>query len=180
MSQELYYYSTGFDFRICARAWKVPGLSRNGPQARKRYPTKASSDPLLHTKLSELQSTPDNSNLLWKSNKVRVIGSSKQITGSIKQLSKKMRRECKYHTHLTGMDTEFELQADKKLKLTTKNWHGCFEINSVLRTSVQWYTVLFPTSQVLKTWFELSRVKLYRNNLNGNKNYFELPRVKLQ
>ena len=180
MSQELYYYSTGFDFRICARAWKVPGLSRNGPQARKRYPTIASSDPLLHTKLSELQSTPDNSNLLWKSNKVRVIGSSKQITGSIKQLSKKMRRECKYHTHLTGIDTEFELQADKKLKLTTKNWHGCFEINSVLRTSVQWYTVLFPTCQVLKTWFELSRVKLYRNNLKGNKNYFELPGVKLQ
>ena len=25
-----------------------------------------------------------------------------------------------------------------------------------------------------KTWFELSRVKLYRNDLKGNKNYFEL------
>ena len=126
MIQELYYYSTGFDFRICARAWKVPGLSRNGLQARKRYPTKASSDPLLHTKLSELQSTPDNSNLLWKSNKVRVIVSLKQITGSIKQLSKKMRRECKYHAHLTGMDTEFELEADKKTndeELTRLFWN---------------------------------------------------------
>ena len=26
----------------------------------------------------------------------------------------------------------------------------------------------------LKTWFELSRVKLYINDLRGNKNYFEL------
>ena len=49
----------------------------------------------------------------------------------------------------------------------------------------------FPTFQGFKTWFELSRVKLYRNDLRGNKNYFELagvssyrgfelPRVKLQ
>ena len=27
---------------------------------------------------------------------------------------------------------------------------------------------------MLITWFELSRVKLYRNELKGNKNYFEL------
>ena len=32
----------------------------------------------------------------------------------------------------------------------------------------------FPTCHALKTWFELSKVKLYRNNLKGNKNYFEL------
>ena len=31
-----------------------------------------------------------------------------------------------------------------------------------------------PTFQTLKTWLELSRVKLYRNDLRGNKNYFEL------
>ena len=31
-----------------------------------------------------------------------------------------------------------------------------------------------PTCQALKTWFELSRAKLYRKNLRGNKNYFEL------
>ena len=30
---------------------------------------------------------------------------------------------------------------------------------------------------LLKTWFELLRVKLYRNNLKGNKNYFELAGV---
>ena len=33
---------------------------------------------------------------------------------------------------------------------------------------------LFPTCHALITWFELSRVKLYRNELKGNKNYFEL------
>ena len=63
--------------------------------------------------------------------------------------------------------------SDKKVK--TKNLLGCF----------------FPTCHALITWFELSRVKQYRNYLNGNKNYFkfaggssyrvfELPRVKLQ
>ena len=50
---------------------------------------------------------------------------------------------------------------------------------------------VFPTFQGFKTWFELSRVKLYRNDLRGDKNYFELtgdssyrgfelPRVKLK
>ena len=49
----------------------------------------------------------------------------------------------------------------------------------------------FLTYHVVKPWFELSRVKLYSNDLKGNKNYFELaegsnyrgfelPRVKLQ
>ena len=34
--------------------------------------------------------------------------------------------------------------------------------------------VFFPqTFQELKSWFELSRVKLYRNDQRGNKNYFE-------
>ena len=32
----------------------------------------------------------------------------------------------------------------------------------------------FPTCQLHKTWFKLLRVKLYRNDLKGNKNYFEL------
>ena len=31
-----------------------------------------------------------------------------------------------------------------------------------------------PTYYVLKTWLELSRVKLYSNKLKGNKRYFEL------
>ena len=34
--------------------------------------------------------------------------------------------------------------------------------------------IFFPTCHALKTWFELSRVKLSRNDLRGNKNYFEL------
>ena len=60
--------------------------------------------------------------------------------------------------------------------------------NSMFRTPVHCF---FPTFQGFKTWFELSRVKLYRNDLRGNKNYFELtgdssylgfelPRVKLK
>ena len=52
--------------------------------------------------------------------------------------------------------------------------------------------VFLPTCHAfIITWFKLSREKLYRNDLNRNKNYFELagglsyrgfelPRVKLQ
>ena len=54
------------------------------------------------------------------------------------------------------------------------------------------YTVFFRRNcHALIAWFELSRVKLYRNDLKGNKGYFDvaggssygefkLPRVKLQ
>ena len=52
--------------------------------------------------------------------------------------------------------------SDKKVK--TKNSQGCFKINSMFWTSVH----------VLISWFELSKVKLYRNDLKGHKNYFEL------
>ena len=47
-----------------------------------------------------IQFTPANLNLLDKGSVIR----------SSKQISKKMRRECKYYAHFTGMDTEFELQ----------------------------------------------------------------------
>ena len=43
----------------------------------------------------DVQSTPDNSNRLRKSKKVRVIGSSKQINVN-KEISKWMERECEY------------------------------------------------------------------------------------
>jgi len=75
-------------------------------------------------------------------------------------------------------------------KFTTKN--GCFEINSVLWASVQWYTVFFffffffKTCHMLKIWFDLSRENLYRNNLKGFKQKslqvsmrFELVRVQV-
>ena len=45
-----------------------------------------------------------------------------------------------------------------------------FEIISMFRTAVDY----FPTCQALKAWFKLSRVKLYRNYLKRNENYFEL------
>ena len=55
-----------------------------------------------------LQSTPDNSNLLGKSKKFRVIGSLKQITGNKDgegmQLSNKARE----------MNTEFEVEPRKQ------------------------------------------------------------------
>ena len=44
------------------------------------------------------------------------------------------------------------------------------KIISMFRTAVHF----FPTCQPLKAWFELSRVNLYRNDLKGNENYFEL------
>ena len=68
---------------------------------------------------------------------------------------------------------------------TTRQW----EIqNSMFQMPVHCF---FPDILRLKTWFMLSRVKLYRNDLWGNKNYFwlagdssrrgfELPRVTLQ
>ena len=69
---------------------------------------------------------------------------------------KKKVRECKYHA-LSQWTLNMNW-SDKKGK--ERNWHSCFEINSVFWTSVQWYTVFFLTCQVFKTCFELSRVKL--------------------
>ena len=62
-------------------------------------------------------------------------------------------------------------------------------MNIPYRTVVHTFSI--DLSRALKTWFELSRLKLYRNHLKGNKNYFELagdssyrafelPRVKLR
>ena len=59
--------------------------------------------------------------------------------------------------------------SDKKNK--TKNRHGCFKIDSMFRTSVH---VFFLICHALVAWLELSRAKLYRNDLKGNKNY-EFP-----
>ena len=95
-----------------------------------------------------IQSTPNNSSFLEKSKKVWVIRSLKQISIKV--------RECKYHA-LSQWTLNMNW-SDKKGK--ERNWHSCFEINSVFWTSVQWYTVFFLTCQVFKTCFELSRVKL--------------------
>ena len=65
------------------------------------------------------------------------------------------------------MDTNLNW-SDKKVK--TKNWLGYFEINSLFRST----RFFFPTCHALIIWFELWRAKLYRNDLKGNKNYFEL------
>ena len=44
-------------------------------------------------------------------------------------------------------------------------------MNSIFWTVVPFF---FFTFRMFKTWFELLRVKLYRNDLKGNKNYFKL------
>ena len=67
-----------------------------------------------------------------------------------------MGKECKYHAHFM-ITLIFETGI-----------HGCFELNAIFRTAAQFF---FSTCRVLKMWFELSRVKLYRNDLKGNKNY---------
>ena len=48
--------------------------------------------------------------------------------------------------------------------------HG--KINSMFRTPE--HRLIFSTSHALENQCEFSRVKLYRNDLKGNKNYFEL------
>ena len=52
-----------------------------------------------------------------------------------------------------------------------------FAVNAVLDLSKfnvsDLSAMFFFSTYVLKTWFRLSRVKLCRNGLKGNKNYFE-------
>ena len=102
--------------------------------------------------------------------------------------------ECKYHAHFTSRAARDVLIKEIKqqslinqysAKHCDLNWtiHGCFERNSMFWTPVH---CLFSTCHALKTWFELSRVKLYRNGPEGNKNYFdrvsgrfELSRVRI-
>ena len=44
----------------------------------------------------------------------------------------------------TRMDTEIELE---RQKIKTKNWHGCFEINSMFRTSVNLFFSKLPLAK---------------------------------
>ena len=73
------------------------------------------------------------------------------------------------------MDPEFELEGQNS-KEKLKNWLGCFEINSMFLIWVHGF--FLGLSRVL-TWFELSRVELYRNDLKENKNYFALAEAKV-
>ena len=90
-----------------------------------------------------IQLTPDNLNLQRKLKKVRVIGSLKKITVR-KEISKWMGER-----QLSNNESKQELTlnlnwSDKKVK--TKNLLGCFEINSMFRTSVHGF---FPTCHAL-------------------------------
>ena len=110
----------------------------------------------------------------------------KQITGS-KEISKWLERKGTIKQQSIQEWTLNLNWSDKKVK--TKNLLGCFEINSMFRTSVHGF--LPDLSRAYIDGSSISRVKLYRNELRGNKNYFEiaggssyrgfeLPRVKLQ
>ena len=104
-----------------------------------------------------------------------------------------MGEEWKYHAHFTSRAARFYTAfwkrnwkkkiwlistwlnvvfnwTDKKGK--TKNTRLLWNKTNVLSCC----SLHFPTNHELETWFEFSRVKLYRNDLKGNKNYFELAR----
>ena len=68
------------------------------------------------------------------------------------------------------MNTEFQLewQKSKDKELTWLLWNKF----NVLDFSTERF--FFLTFHAPITWFKLSRVKLYRNDLKGNKNYLEL------
>ena len=72
-------------------------------------------------------SAPDNSNLVGKLKKVRVIESFKQKTENEK-ISKWIKRECKYHAHLMLLFTRgrkrYGLIFCRKNKETKFNIHG--------------------------------------------------------
>ena len=110
-----------------------------------------------------------------------------------------MGRECKYHTHfITSRSARIQVDWTTKLDwdrlwVKTKNWHRLtslflnkFSVSAnfsilflflFLLLLLLLLLIFFLTCQVIKKWFELSRLKLYRNCLKGNENYFELAGV---
>ena len=82
------------------------------------------------------------------------------MDGEGKQLSNEVYRD--------GRWILLECQNRKEKELTRLFWNkfNVFEFSPD--------TVFFPTCHGLKTWFEFSRIKLFRNDLKGIKNYFEL------
>ena len=125
-----------------------------------------------------LRSTPNNSNLQGKLKKVRVIGKLKQKTGN-KKTSKWVGEGSKYHAHfiswtfnkawLINIQGSTLIELDWKKVKTKKAQLFWNEFNFL-----DCGTLFFFTFRMFKTWFELLRVKLYRNDLKGNKNYFKL------
>ena len=79
------------------------------------------------------------------------------------------------------MNTKFEqkLQKSKNKESTRRGlvlivFFSCFVQFSDFNVSDFSTLFFFSTCHALKTWFELSRVESYRNDLTGSKNYFEL------
>ena len=96
-----------------------------------------------------IQSTPNNSNRLEKSEK----GSSYQKVEANKQNRGGNVSIVHFHNRYwiwTGVTREVK----------TRNWQSCFEINSVFWTSVQWYTVYFSDMSYVQNMFEVIKGKI--------------------
>ena len=101
-----------------------------------------------------------------------------------------MGEECKYHVHFSSREARdilifwnlatkprlitlniiFELDRRKIKNLKEKDY--TIALREVQCFGLQ-LTEFFSKFHPLKTWFELSSLKLYRNDLKGNKNSFE-------
>ena len=72
----------------------------------------------------------------------------------------------------TALNIVFELDSDKKVK-NLKEKENTIVLREIQCFGLQ-FIAFFSKFHALKTWFEFSRVKLYRTDLKENKNYFEL------
>ena len=133
---------------LLSRCWDI---SRERPTDNLVCP-KSFQELWLGDLVNKIQLTPIiNSNLVGKSKKVWVIRSSKQI-------SNKKGRESKYHEHFHGDGHWIWTGVTRKVK--TRNWHSCFEINSLFWTSVQCYTVYFSDMLFVQNLFRVIKGKI--------------------
>ena len=72
----------------------------------------------------------------------------------------------------TALNIVSELDSDKKVK-NLKEKENTIVLREIQCFGLQ-FTAFFSKFHAPKTWFEFSRVKLYRTDLQENKNYFEL------
>ena len=113
--------------------------------------------------------TYDNLNLLGKSKKFKLWRA--QVTGTLKKVTwkKKMRKwdgeekQVSCTLHFMGTTLCFNLTVKRHRIQGCLKYIQCSD-----------WSMLFFSLSGSKSWFQLTRVKLCRNNLKGNKNYFEL------
>ena len=84
----------------------------------------------------------------------------------------KRSRATKLWLVITALNIVFELDSDKKVE-NLKEKENTIVLRDIQYFGLQ-FTAFFSKFHALKTWFEFSRVKLYRTDLKEDKNYFEL------